>query len=207
LFEGKVHKNLPPHLAALVLQLHRFRIFCTMNSEENYLDQLPNAQIWSEEITFRRNEFLHSTGGVETHIYLIIEGAVRVFYEAEHEEHTIRLGYKNNMISDLPSYLSGKNSTLNIQAIKKTIVKKAHKNDVEALIAENAQNAEHWIKTLEQLFLQQFEREVDLLTASPEERYKRVLSRSPQLFQEIPHKYIANYLRMTPETLSRLKKS
>jgi len=55
--------------------------------------------------------------------------------------------------------------------------------------------------------LQQMERERDLLTSSPMERYLRVKDRSPQLFQEIPNKYIASYLRMTPETLSRLKKS
>jgi lipocalin len=54
---------------------------------------------------------------------------------------------------------------------------------------------------------QQIEREKDILTASPRERYLRVLKRSPQLFQEIPDKYIANYLRMSPETLSRMKKS
>ncbi|MEO0734297.1 MAG: Crp/Fnr family transcriptional regulator, partial [Bacteroidota bacterium] len=34
---------------------------------------------------------------------------------------------------------------------------------------------------------------------------RRVLARSPRLFQEIPAKYIANYLRMTPETLSRIR--
>ncbi len=56
------------------------------------------------------------------------------------------------------------------------------------------------------LTLQQLEREIDILTKSPKERYERVLRRSPQLFQEIPNKHIANYLRMSPETLSRLKK-
>ena len=69
------------------------------------------------------------------------------------------------------------------------------------------ENSTTWQLMLEQLVLQQMERERDILTVSPLERYKRVLKRSPQLFQEIPHKYIASYLRMTPETLSRIKKS
>ena len=64
-----------------------------------------------------------------------------------------------------------------------------------------------WIAILENLVQQQMDREKDLLIDSPLERYNRVLKRSPKLFQEIPHKYIANYLRMSPETLSRLKKS
>jgi hypothetical protein len=64
-----------------------------------------------------------------------------------------------------------------------------------------------WGKILENLAVQQLEREIDLLKNSPKERYERVLKRSPQLFQEIPNRHIANYLRMSPETLSRLKKS
>jgi len=62
------------------------------------------------------------------------------------------------------------------------------------------------MKILENLVIQHLEREIDILTSSPIERYNRVLSRSPQLFQQIPLKHIANYLRMSAETLSRLKK-
>jgi CRP-like cAMP-binding protein len=51
------------------------------------------------------------------------------------------------------------------------------------------------------------ERENDLIIYSPQKRVERVFKRSPQLFQEIPQKYIASYLRMTPETLSRILKN
>ncbi|MCH5683547.1 hypothetical protein LWM68_04255 [Niabella sp. W65] len=73
-------------------------------------------------------------------------------------------------------------------------------------IQQNEQGAALWAAMLENLVLQQIEREKDLLIQSPKERYERVLKRSPQLFQEIANKYIAAYLRMSPETLSRLKK-
>jgi len=64
-----------------------------------------------------------------------------------------------------------------------------------------------YLTSLEQLAAQQMERELDLLTSSPHERMQRVLKQSPQVFQEIPAKYIASYLRMTPETLSRILNS
>jgi CRP-like cAMP-binding protein len=76
-----------------------------------------------------------------------------------------------------------------------------------SLIENNRDLTKAWNQLLVELIQQQMEREKDLLTAAPSERYKRVLERSPQLFQEIPTKYIASYLRMTPETLSRIKKS
>lgn len=60
---------------------------------------------------------------------------------------------------------------------------------------------------IENLVTQQTDREIDLLITSPIERLKRALATSPNLFQEIPLKYIASYLRMKPETLSRIRKS
>ena len=74
-------------------------------------------------------------------------------------------------------------------------------------INSSIDNLKLWSGILEDLVLQQIEREKDLLINSPKERYERVLKRSPQLFQEIPNKHIANYLRMSAETLSRLKNS
>ncbi|MBN9337378.1 MAG: Crp/Fnr family transcriptional regulator, partial [Chryseobacterium sp.] len=92
-------------------------------------------------------------------------------------------------------------------AIKASTVKIASKKDFYELINSSNENLKLWSSILEDLVLQQIEREKDLLYSSPKIRYERVLKRSPKLFQEIPNKYIANYLRMSPETLSRLKKS
>ena len=87
------------------------------------------------------------------------------------------------------------------------LVTSISKTDFNALMNKNSKNKDLWKKLLEAFVIQQMERETDLLTTSPEARYQRILKRSPQVFQEIPHKYIASYLRMSPETLSRLKKS
>jgi len=62
-----------------------------------------------------------------------------------------------------------------------------------------------WRILQEKALLGKIERETELLTFTPEQRVNRLLQRSPHLFQFIPRKYIASYLRMTPETLSRLK--
>ena len=96
---------------------------------------LVDENLWSEEITLPRNAFIIQKGETEQHLYLITQGAVRVFYETENQEHCIRLGYKNNLINSLPSFLSGKPSTLNIQTLKKTVYKKAPKSlDFDAQI-------------------------------------------------------------------------
>lgn len=157
-------------------------------------------------ITIERNGFLKVKGSIDTNVYYIESGSLRIFVLDDYEEQIIRFGYKENMVVSLDSFLTGKPSDFFIQAIKKTVVKVINKQQMDNFLkAEN--NQAMWIAILENLVLQQLEREVDILTSSPKERYQRVLKRSPQLFQEIPNRYIANYLRMSPETLSRLKKS
>ncbi|OCB76131.1 Crp/Fnr family transcriptional regulator [Flavobacterium crassostreae] len=159
-----------------------------------------------QTLTIERNQFLKTPGSIDTNLYYIQSGSLKVFSTHDTEEQIIRLGYKENFIVCLDSFLTQNPSQLGIQAIKKTTLKVFPKTQIEDFLKTQA-NRILWISILENLALQQMEREIDLLTNSPHQRYLRVLHRSPQLFQEIPNKHIANYLRMTPETLSRLKKS
>jgi len=153
-----------------------------------------------------RNEYLKSKGTVDTNIYLIEDGSLKVCIYKDSEEQIIRFGYKDNFIVALDSFLTEQPSEFSIQAIKKTSVRIIPKKNITTFLSQDTQHLKIWIALLEDLIVQQIEREKDLLTSSPKERYERVLQRSPQLFQQIPNKHIANYLRMTPETLSRLKK-
>lgn len=163
-------------------------------------------ELSNKTITIDRNDFLKVKGSIDTNLYFIESGSVRIFVLDENEERVIRFGYKENLIVSLDSFLTGKPSDLFIQAIKKTVVKVVDKKQIESFL-ETESNRSLWTTILENLVVQQMEREIDILTNSPKERYERVLKRSPQLFQEIPNRHIANYLRMSAETLSRLKKS
>ena len=89
----------------------------------------------------------------------------------------------------------------------KTTVKIIPKQCLFEIVNEGPETLHQYSKLLEALIVQQMEREIDLLTESPIKRLQRVLERSPNLFQEVPLKYIASYLRMTPETLSRIRNS
>lgn len=175
-----------------------------MNPIEQIVYQLHAQNMWEKDIVLSRNEFLKVKGSADSTVYFVEEGTLRLFVEDEHEEHTIRFAYKHNLITALDAFITGLPSELYIQALKKTTLKAICKNRFVKFVADNAELSGLWVTVLEQLILQQMERERDLLTASPVERYKRVLQRSPQLFQEVPHKYIASYLRMKPETLSRI---
>jgi CRP-like cAMP-binding protein len=154
-----------------------------------------------------KGEFLIKEGDVERDLYLVESGALRVFYLTEFEELIIRFGYRGSLITSLSSFIKGTPSEFYIDAIRKTKVKVISKDNLANLVNENAESLRQYVVLLENLITQQIDREIDLLITSPTERLKRVLQRSPNLFQEIPLKYIASYLRMTPETLSRIRNS
>jgi CRP-like cAMP-binding protein len=157
--------------------------------------------------THSKADLLIREGDREEHLYYIVSGSVRVFLLSEFEEMTIRFGYAGSVINSLSSFYSGQPSEFFIEAMKKTEVKMITRDQCNQLINASEENLRGYISLLEVLVTQQIEREVDLLTVSPGERLRRVLARSPNLFQEVSLKYIASYLRMTPETLSRVRNS
>jgi len=160
-----------------------------------------------EQRILSRGDILLKEGDVETNLYLVQTGAIRVFYLSEFEEQTIRFGYKGSLINSLSSFIKATRSEFYIDAIRKSTIKIISKDNLLKLVHESEESLRQYIQLLETSITQQIDREIDLLISSPAERLKRVLERSPNLFQEIPLKYIASYLRMKPETLSRIRNS
>jgi CRP-like cAMP-binding protein len=163
-------------------------------------------RLWNKHKKVKRNELIVPRGTVEQYVYFVNDGSLRILYETENQEIVVGFGYTDTLITDIPSFLTGKPSDFYIQAIKETELTGISKEDLMKMVAESPEIAIFWNSMIQQGLLGQIEREIDLLTNSPEERYQRLLKRSPHIFQIIPSRHIASYLRMTPETLSRLKK-
>lgn len=177
-----------------------------MNHILNFIEKIDNQNLWDNHLILNRKDFLKVKDNIDTNLYFVVSGSLRIYVLDEFEENIIRFGYKDNFIASLDSFISEKPSDLYIQTIKKTELKVIKKTTFMNFVESSEENTKIWHIILGNLIFQQMERERDILTSSPLERYKRVLARTPQLFQEIPNKYIASYLRMTPETLSRIKK-
>jgi CRP-like cAMP-binding protein len=158
-------------------------------------------------VELNRGDQLCSFNGLEKHLWYVQEGGLRAYVIIEGEEQDIRFGYTGTFITSIVSFLRQEPSDICIEAIRKSKLIGIPRTKIIAELDTNIAFQHWWRNTLEQLIVQQFEREQDLLFPNPADRYKRVLKRSPQVFQHIPLKYIASYLRMSPETLSRLRNS
>lgn len=168
--------------------------------------RITKENLWDKEVSLKRNELLQLPGAVDTHLYYIQSGSLKIYFVHQYEEHITRFAYKGNFIMALDSFITQKPTQFYIQALRQTHLKAVQKSNYLRFMNQTVENRKLWDNLMQMLLLHQIEREKDILISSPKKRYQRVLKRSPQLFQEIPHKHIASYLRMSPETLSRLQK-
>lgn len=167
------------------------------------LEETPNFR-WEQKQEFNRLQCIKSVHTCNSNMYYIHSGCVRAGFEEDEKSYTVRFGYSGSFIAALKSYFTEQPCNYFIQALRKTTVTSISKVYFEKLLANNSELQAHWICLLQATIMGQLEREEDLLSNSPDLRLHRLLQRSPQVFQEVPHKYIADYLRMSPETLSRL---
>lgn len=159
---------------------------------------------WSVRRSVRRGEHLVFPGECETHLYHVLSGTFRIYLPGEKSDFVVGFGYVDTLLCAYPSFIEGAASEYGIQALRNAELCGISRTHFYAVIEENLSLERAWRRLTEEAFLGRIRREVDLLTSTPAERVERLLRRSPHLFQEIPLKYIASYLRMQPETLSRV---
>ncbi len=162
---------------------------------------------WDKRIILKRNDFLIQKGQVETKLYFVLNGTMRIFFPNRDEEICVGFAYTDNLICSYPSFIRDEPSDYFIQVLTKSELVAISKDDLYGLFDKFPMIERTWRRIEEEALVGKIEREVELLTFTPEERYERLIKRSPHIFQLIPKKYIASYLRMSPETLSRIRPS
>ncbi|WP_298312111.1 Crp/Fnr family transcriptional regulator [uncultured Aquimarina sp.] len=151
---------------------------------------------------FRRKETLLKTGETCSAFYFIVEGAIRQYRTTEDlDEITLNLYLDNNWVLEHQSFTSQKPSTTTIQAFEDCTVYELEMQAIHELIGRSPSFFQLG-KILEQP-LRGIELYQNLPT--PEEKYRAILKHNPLLIQKFPLKYIASYLKITPETLSRVR--
>lgn len=162
---------------------------------------------WSTSIQLKRKDFLIQKGKVERYLYFVQTGHLRIYYPNETEEICVGFGHPSTLICSFPSFIRDEPSAYYIQALKACTLLRISKTDFFQLKEKYTGIHTCWQRLIEEALLGKIERETEMLTFTPEQRVQRLFKRSPHVFQTIPKKYIASYLGMAPETLSRIKLS
>lgn len=156
--------------------------------------------------SLEKGDFFLKAGRVCDKLSFQRSGLVRVYGVREEKEVTQWISFKGTILTDLSGLICDEPSRFTHRALTNctfyTIDKKDYINMAQAL--------PKW-PTLERLLITKCfgfleTRIFSLLSMSGDERYKYLQGQNPDLFDQVPLKYLASMMGMTPESLSRLRK-
>ena len=176
------------------------RKYSTMTHNE--LDVLEDLLV---PVKYGKGEKILSEGEVCTGISYIEKGLVRQYYIMNGKEVTEHLGVDHSIFMCIESLFKEEPSHLQVEAVEPTLVYILPKAKLEAAALRNVNIQMLYRKILEESLIQsQVHADLMRFETAPN-KYKRLCEMNPQVVLRAPLTYIANYLQMTPETLSRIR--
>lgn len=178
------------------------RRYSTMTHEE--LDVLERIII---PMKFTKGQSILKEGEVCKNIYYLDRGLIRQFYLKNEKEVTEHLGADHSIFMCIESLFKEEPTKLQVEALENSWVYALPKSDLEKIALHNVNIQMMFRKILEEsLIISQIH--ADLVRfESAKSRYKKMQKLYPQVILRSPLTYVANYLQMTPETLSRVRAS
>lgn len=178
------------------------RRYSTMTHDE--LDVLESILV---PMKFQKGEKILNEGEVCTHIYWIVKGLVRQFYYKNGKELTEHMAVENHIIMCIESLFKEEPTRLQILALEPTLIYAMPRHLLEQVAMRSVNIQILYRKILEESLIDS-QIHADLLRfETAQDRYSKLVKLHPQLVLRAPLVYIASYLQMTPETLSRVRTS
>lgn len=158
---------------------------------------------------YKKGELILDKGSIDTKIKFVVSGVVHQYYIIEDNMLTKNFALSNMLFNDFQSYVE-KTPSIEVQkALTDVQILTLQKKDAERLLIENHPFSIIYSKSLSDFYLQREKRTLILQHKSAYTRFEyfmNTLDVASRYLQEIPQKRIADYLGITPETLSRVKK-
>lgn len=183
----------------------KLKKYCTTivplsDSELNLIDT------YFEVKELRKKDFLLEDGKVCNFIGFIADGTIRHFHIKNGVEKTCDISFENAWVTDFQSFTHNTPCIINLQAMEYTTVFSIRKENLTKLYTECNKYETFGRLMAEQVVQRATEIAMSLSSYKPEERFQNLLNKQPNLFQRVPQKYIANFLGVSPESLSRIQK-
>ena len=159
-----------------------------------------------EPVTYQKGEVLIEIGRVATHLYYINSGFLRAYHLEEGSEITNHLGGPNSFITAYLSFTTKMPSDESVVAITACELLRITNDKLSQLYRQSHNLAVFGIMMSDRYLIFNNQRSRDLITLSAEQRYLKLLQETPALVQTVPLQYIASYIGVKPESLSRIRR-
>lgn len=155
----------------------------------------------------KKKAFLSQEGDVLQYVAFVNSGCLRSYsIDKNGSEHILQFAPRGWWIADMQSLLNATPSDLSIDAIEDSEIVLLKQSDLNNLYNANAIPAlDRYFRILAERSLATFQqRLIDSLSLTASERYGNFCKRYPSLIQSLPQKYVASYIGITPEFLSKM---
>ncbi|ANF52882.1 CarD family transcriptional regulator [Chryseobacterium glaciei] len=159
-----------------------------------------------EKQIFKKNSLIIRSGEVENYLSFIETGIVRFWIDGKDNEITFDFAFKENFFSAYLSFLTREPTNWNIQALTPTVLWRISYADLQIIYKQTQTGEKIGRLAAENLFITAAQRKIALLTNTAEELYLMLFKEHLHIIQHIPLKYLASYIGVTPQALSRIRK-
>jgi len=148
-------------------------------------------------------------GEIESYISFIERGKVRLFipHIDVEKERTFGFSFEGEFVSAYDSFLTQTPSLYQLQTLENTILWSINYNNLQNVYQNTQVGNTIGRFVSEHLFMIKSKREQSLLNETPEQRYLKLFNERPNVIKEIPLKYIASYIGVTPQALSCIRRN
>ncbi|OUR93196.1 cyclic nucleotide-binding protein [Flavobacteriales bacterium 34_180_T64] len=179
---------------------------CVINDVqlEEFLSEITSS---FQYIRLKKNAYFVKEGSVCQYFCFVESGILQHSIDVLGEEKTTYLALKNTCTSALKSFMYGIPSRKNIKVISDCKLWVINLEAFNHLIKENEAFSRFYYNLIEnQIFLIDDYR-IDLLTLTPEERYRKLLLNDSKILQQVPLHYLASFLGISSRHMSRIRKN
>jgi CRP-like cAMP-binding protein len=179
-----------------------------LDAKNDSMQRLMEEAIQSFSILeLKKNNYFVKENEVCKHFCYVESGILQHSIEVLGEEKTSYLALKNSVTSSLNSFLFQKPSRKSVKAIVDSKLWIVDLETFKSLIANNEAFHQFYYNLIERQICLIDDYRIDLLTLTPEERYKKLLTNEPKLLQEVPLHYLASFLGISTRHMSRIRRN
>jgi CRP-like cAMP-binding protein len=170
--------------------------------EEEFREITPSFKLRQ----LKKKDHLLVTGSLCTEVFYVLKGGLRLYYAKDGSEQSIDFFFEDSWFTDFESWLTKKPSTLGLDALEDCEIISIPFRDLYTLYDLYPKLERIGRLIAEQTIIRICNRNNSLLADSPQDRYVKLLEEHPNVIDRVPQYYIASYLGIEPESLSRIRK-
>lgn len=160
-----------------------------------------------EERHYKRHATLLHEGEVAHEVFFVAKGALRQCFQNEDGvERTCNLVLENEFLTDLESFSRQARSATSIVALEHSTCLVATCMGVAQAVRQSKGIAEFFRIVVERIAEEGIRRTKSMLSYTPDRQFEMLAANKPEWLQRVPQRYIAQYLGIAPESLSRIRK-